>query len=575
MERQEGTRRDLILALSLSALTLLSRWPYRARMLYNWDAVQFALALKEYDVAKHQPHPPGYILYVAAGRLLNAFLHDPTLSYVALAMLASAGATLVVYFLALALYDRLTALAAASLLAVSPLFWFYGSVGLTYAGEALFACLVAYLAYQTLLGSERYLFLSAVALGLAGGMRQSVLLLLFPLWLGSAALGIRSLRRIGLALGLLALVVLSWFLPMIWLTGGLERYLLASNELYASVVRPTSVFGASPLEGTLSQLRFVLESTLVGLGPLALAALALPVYWRAGTWGRAEWFLLAWVVPPVLVYTFVHFGQAGYVLTFLPALVILLSRVLLATLERAALCLARPQWRWGFVAATLTVLVFATGAFFVSARPLPVDYEVPRQGLVGRVKEDAQQWLWSRTAAALREHEAVLGGYVGTIRALYDPAETVVITELGNPRSYPWLRHAMFYLPEYPLYELRVGEAPRGYYAPQSAATMRLTQGARIALPSRVRRLVWFVDHWDPATRRPRGLVEIALPYGRWLYALPIGRGPVTYAGYTFVKEREPRGQGRWSAGAGSAGRPRAVRDPGGEDRRGRRVPPG
>src|SRR3990170_2181198 len=79
MQGQEWTRHDLVLALSLSALTLLSRWPYRARMLYNWDAVQFALALKEYDVAKHQPHPPGYILYVGLGRLLNSFLHAPPL----------------------------------------------------------------------------------------------------------------------------------------------------------------------------------------------------------------------------------------------------------------------------------------------------------------------------------------------------------------------------------------------------------------------------------------------------------------------------------------------------------------
>jgi hypothetical protein len=51
----------------LAALTVVSRLPYRARMLYNWDAVQFALALSEYDVVKHQPHPPGYILYVALG----------------------------------------------------------------------------------------------------------------------------------------------------------------------------------------------------------------------------------------------------------------------------------------------------------------------------------------------------------------------------------------------------------------------------------------------------------------------------------------------------------------------------
>jgi len=283
---------------------------------------------------------------------------------------------------------------------------------------------------------------------------------------------------------------------------------------------------------------FLHDPTLsyVVLAMLASAAATLVVYLAR------EWFLLGWMLPPVLVYTFVHFGQAGYVLTFLPALVILLTRALLTTLEEAAARrLARPEWRWGLVAAVVGVLIFANGAFFVSARPLPRDFDAPRQGLVGRLRDNAHEWLWSRTAAALREHEAVLGAYVNTIRAFYPLEETVVLTELGNPRSYPWLRHAMFYLPEYPIYELRVGEVPRGYYAPQSAATMRLTPGERITLPPRVKRLVWFVDHWDPATQRPRGLEEIALPYGRWLYALPVGRRPVEYAGYTFLKAKEPR----------------------------------
>ena len=117
-------------------------------MLYNWDAVQFALALREYDVAKHQPHPPGYLLYVALGRLVNAWLGDPTAAYVALAVLFSAG-----YHLRRLLPRARGSTTApprwrgASLLAVSPLFWFYGSVGLTYAGEALVASVVAYFAY--------------------------------------------------------------------------------------------------------------------------------------------------------------------------------------------------------------------------------------------------------------------------------------------------------------------------------------------------------------------------------------------------------------------------------------------
>src|SRR5215469_11945821 len=105
---------DLGLALVLAVVTLLSRWPYRARMLYNWDAVQFALALREFDVAKHQPHPPGYLLYVALGRLLNRWVGDPTLAYVGLAMVFSAGTTFVVYWLGTKLYDRAAASAAAA-----------------------------------------------------------------------------------------------------------------------------------------------------------------------------------------------------------------------------------------------------------------------------------------------------------------------------------------------------------------------------------------------------------------------------------------------------------------------------
>ncbi|HEY7654162.1 MAG TPA: glycosyltransferase family 39 protein [Methylomirabilota bacterium] len=534
-----GPHRDLALASGLAVVTLLSRWPYRARMLYNWDAVQFALALHEFDIAKHQPHPPGYLLYVGLGRLLNASLRDPTLAYVVLAMLFSAGSTFVLYGLARRLYDRTTAFVAASLLAVSPLFWFYGSVGLTYAGEAFAASVVAWFAYATLTGSVRHLYWGALALGLSGGMRQSVLLLLLPLWLGCAALGTRSRRRLATAGGIVLGSVLAWLLPMMWLTGGPAAYLAASTQLYGSMLVPTSVLNGS-LEITLAQLRYLLESTLVGLGPLGLVAAALPAYARREGWRAPEWFLLAWMVPPAIFYTLVHFGQAGYVLTFLPALVILLSRVLVWAVAAGSERLWRPNWRWALTAGAVLLLVLINTGFFVSARPLPREFD-NREGdrWMWRARDEFHDWIMSRTAAALREHEAVIRTYVETIRAVYDPSDTALVTELGNPRSYPWLRHAMFYMPEYPIYQVQIGAMPLGFYAPQSAATMILTPGARITLPAAIRQLVWFVDHWDPATPPPQGLREVQLPYGRYLYVLPLTRRPAEYAGYSF--ERAPR----------------------------------
>lgn len=531
-------RADVWMVGGLAALTLLSRWPYRARMLYNWDAVQFALALREFDVAKHQPHPPGYLLYVALGRLLNIPLGDPNLAYVALAMVFSAATTVAVYCLARALYDRVTAAAAAALLAVSPLFWFYGSVGLTYAGEAFGASLVAAFAYGALRGNPRALYGCAAALGLAGGIRPSVLVLLFPLCVGCAVVGIRSLRRLMLAAALMVVAVLSWFLPMVWLTGGLAAYLRASTQLYGSVVLPTSVLGGS-LDVTLAQARYVLASVIVGLGPLTLAVFALPLYVRRAGWNREDWFLVAWIMPPAAFYTLVHFGQAGYVLTFLPALVILLSRLLVEAVAAGSERLRRPNWRWGLTAAALVPLCLASTGFFVSARPVPREFNHRTGGAwVWRARDEAHDWIMSRTAAALREHEAVIRTYVETIRAVYDPSDTALLTEVGNPRSYPWLRHAMFYMPEYAIYQVQLGDLPLGFYAPQSAATMILTPGSTIVLPRRIRQLVWFVDHWDPAVPRPRGLQEIQLPYGRFLYILPISRGRVEHAGYTFVRDK-------------------------------------
>jgi hypothetical protein len=261
------------------------------------------------------------------------------------------------------------------------------------------------------------------------------------------------------------------------------------------------------------------------------------VYARREGWRAPERFLLAWMLPAGIFYTLVHFGQAGYVLTFLPALVILLSRVLVWAVAAGSGRLRRPNWRWALtVVAVLPLLLINTG-FFVSARPLPREFD-HRAGdtWFWRARDEFHDWIMSRTAAALREHEAVIRTYVETIRAVYEPSDTALVTELGNPRSYPWLRHAMFYMPEYPIYQVQLGPKPLGFYAPQSSATMILTPGSRIRLPAEIQRLVWFVDHWDPATPRPRGLREVELPYGRYLYVLPLTRTPAEYAGYTFER---------------------------------------
>ncbi len=61
----------LALASVAAALSLL-RALIVPRVPQSWDAVQYILAVREFDLEKHQPHPPGYYLHVKSAALLRA-----------------------------------------------------------------------------------------------------------------------------------------------------------------------------------------------------------------------------------------------------------------------------------------------------------------------------------------------------------------------------------------------------------------------------------------------------------------------------------------------------------------------
>jgi hypothetical protein len=527
-------RTDLALALCLAALTAASRIPFRSRLLPTWDAIQFALALREYDLVKHQPHPPGYILYVALGRAVNALAADPAATLTWLAVAASAVTVFLAYRLAWTLYGRPTAVLTALGLAASPLFWFYGLVGLPYTAEAALATLVAAAVWRLRHGRPVDVAWSAIVLGLAGGVRQSVLLLLFPLWAGAIRVALPGWRPLLIGLGVLGLTVAAWLVPMIWLAGGATVYLTAALELFDSTVRRTTVL--ADWQGNVLSLG---ESLLLGVGVLAVVLLPASAAGMRGLVrgeGRA-WLFAGWIVPPLLVYTFVHFGQYGYLCTVLPALYIVIARALVRFAATAAP--AGPRWRararWAVAAAVVVVALTAHAAFFTRAESTEVPGLEAEPGSEGRAT-----WLlvgyrfrlWPHTARGLREQEEVIRAYARAVRQGFPPADTVLVTELGNRRSSPWFRHVMYYLPEYPVYHLRLGIFTRGYLASHHDSTMAALADPDVFLPATARRLVWVVDYWNPAIPRPAGLHAVPVDYGRWLYVLELERRVVEHGGY-------------------------------------------
>ena len=223
------TRAERLTAALLGVLFLALHVPFLPRSLEDLDSINFALGVRHYDVAQHQPHPPGYPLFIVAAKLLHAAglseLH-------ALSLLAAIGGALGVsaclpLFIRLDDQDggRRAAWLGVVMVALCPLFWFTAARPLS---DAL--GLGASLGIQGLLlgaSSPAALAVGAFLAAFAAGIRSQVVWLTLPLVLFAAACLPSPARSRGAlaALGAYALGGLAWFLPLVLISGGPAAYL--------------------------------------------------------------------------------------------------------------------------------------------------------------------------------------------------------------------------------------------------------------------------------------------------------------------------------------------------------------
>src|SRR5262249_33217166 len=205
-----------------AGLFLALHLPFLPPSLEDLDSINFALGIRDYDVSRHQPHPPGYPLFVLAAK----GLHVAGLSEVhALSLVSVFGGALGV-FGCLALFkaldrDRpggLTWLAVV-LVVICPLYWITAARPLSDA-----AGLAAALAIQALAvtaSSANALALTAGYAGFALGLRSQIA------WLTLPVLALMLVRRHRLdgwygltrAVSMYVIGALIWAIPLLIVSG--------------------------------------------------------------------------------------------------------------------------------------------------------------------------------------------------------------------------------------------------------------------------------------------------------------------------------------------------------------------
>ena len=413
----------------LFLLTVATRIPFSSKLLYHMDSVHFALALERYDVTVHQPHPPGYFLYVMLGRLIHLFIDDANGVFVLMSIVFSGLTVVVIFLLAEEMYDRKTGIIAACFALTSPNLWFHGEVALSYGAEGFFSALVGLFCWRVYSGRDNYIWLCAIFLGIAGGIRQNSVLFLLPLLLFSARKV--PVGKIGAALLLLGAACSAWFFPMLQMTGGWDAYSGAFRELWEFNTGHNSVFDRGWQAFSLFSrvlYRFSAYSVGASIFAVGFAAYARLRCKSAENNVTKLSFFAAWTLPSVLFYLliFIHPANPGYALVFTPPLLILCAR---ATVYRGAE-IKRRSGKDNTLLVTSVLLLVNTCVFLFSTWPI--------------------SW---RT---IKDHDKDLASIVTELRS-FDPSTTAFFT---MPYLFTGFRQVMYYLPKYRVYQINTGSVP-------------------------------------------------------------------------------------------------------------------
>jgi hypothetical protein len=73
----------------LAGALFISQWALAPRYLITFDEINFALAVRDFNPALHQPQPPGYPLFVALLKLMAVFLPKIETVFLAAGLIAS------------------------------------------------------------------------------------------------------------------------------------------------------------------------------------------------------------------------------------------------------------------------------------------------------------------------------------------------------------------------------------------------------------------------------------------------------------------------------------------------------
>jgi hypothetical protein len=456
--------------------------------------VGFALAIREFDLKRHQPGGTGYPLYVLTLRTVQFLTSGSDNTTMVIVNISATLITAVFFYLmAKTVVRARDALLLSLLFLTSPIVWFNANISKNYPVGMFATMAVAIIALKTTQGQRVARYLLPIIWGLAAGFRPELGLIWMPLVIYSARQWLFKSKRYALTFVALATVaVLVWFWPLTRLTGGIKAYQETVLNT-ASYISPITLFGRGDVAGgwellfqnTLVLVMFVLIGCM-GVLPLQVLRGA-----RAAEHIETREllkFLLIWLAPGVVLHMLTTISISGYTLPYFPAILLVLA---LPLLVRDAIAWA--SWRIGLLVGGIVL----QSTFFLLMPQ--VSGTLSGHWVIDSLLRNAGT---EPTRSRIEHYDHTLSYLVREIRGHYPADQTLLIVPVGDemPRDVtirPLFDQARYYLPQWeqrvlyttPLEVFRALGLSGYVFAEVNAIKFNL-----VKVPPNVEWLVWFCD---------------------------------------------------------------------------------
>lgn len=312
-------------ALFLIKVPLLSSW------LEDWDSVQFALALRNYSIIEHTPHPPGYPVYIFINKIINLIFNNEALTLSLFSSISGSVIVIPFYFLARKIIygqkkkSRPLLILTCLLLVSFPVTLNLSLVGLTNIPGTTFTVISALFLY---LGRKntKYLYLGSFLSGLTLGVRFAEYSILITLIILITI--VRKFKGFILSSFLFSLGVIIWLTPLIYDTG-LDNFIKSYSTHGGYIATHDSLNAFESLSQRLKPIWYLITLGytnyviflifLVGMGALLLYKKFL----RFNYLFVVSW-MLSYFIPLLFVY---NLEVPRHVLPLAPPFVLLLGLV--------------------------------------------------------------------------------------------------------------------------------------------------------------------------------------------------------------------------------------------------------